>query len=334
MLRKTVLFFVLFAAMLWGEYNYNISNTNITIEDKQLYNYNRLRYDSDYTKDEFFLKFIGDVENYYGGNYIESQEFQNIRLLDADTKYSTKTNYHNYKNGSLDAKLYRLYGGYEDDKNRVVVGLQNIVMGVGRIWTPTNKFNPKNIYAIESDEIFGVNGFSYTRHLGVTSSLSGVVAQKADSTCKYALRYKTFYEVADIAIDIIKDNDTSMLGFEIEGDVLNTGAEMRSELAYDTKENSYEVIVGFDYGFVNGTTLIVEALYKSEFHDFYTAFSLRQSFNIFLDASLIYIDSFNSKESNYFSPSITYIYNDFNSFTIGAQIYDDNSYFFKWSLSF
>jgi hypothetical protein len=32
-----------------------------------------------------------------------------------------------------------------------ICSLQNISMGVGRIWTPTNSFNPKNIYALESD---------------------------------------------------------------------------------------------------------------------------------------------------------------------------------------
>jgi hypothetical protein len=61
-----------------------------------------------------------------------------------------------------------------------------------------------------------------------------------------------------------------------------------------------------------------------------------------LDASLLYIESFGDKNSRFISPSLSYTLNDYNTLTLGAQIFDgksesefkENSYFFKWSLSF
>jgi hypothetical protein len=76
----------------------------------------------------------------------------------------------------------------------------------------------------------------------------------------------------------------------------------------------------------------------------YTAVSLSYGFNIFLDGSLVYIESFDEKNSRFISPTLTYTLNDYNSFTLGAMIQNgdresefdqtQNRYFFKWLLSF
>ncbi|MCW8954703.1 MAG: hypothetical protein OQK48_07130, partial [Sulfurimonas sp.] len=134
--------------------------------------------------------------------------------------------------------------------------------------------------------------------------------------------------------------------------------------AGEEKEDFFQGIIGADYGFQNGVTAVIEALYSSrEFSydemalnldseimsnltssHFYTGLTLSYSFNIFLDASLLYIESFNDKNSRFISPSLTYTLNDNNSFTLGAMIQNgdsgsefgavDNTYYFKWALSF
>ncbi|MCK4737198.1 MAG: hypothetical protein KAT10_01455, partial [Sulfurimonas sp.] len=77
---------------------------------------------------------------------------------------------------------------------------------------------------------------------------------------------------------------------------------------------------------------------------FYTGLTLSYSFNIFLDASLLYIESYNDSNSRFISPSLTYTLNDNNSFMLGSMIQNgasssefgssDNTYYFKWALSF
>lgn len=374
MIKKLLLFLFLFLHVMYAEVDYKVSNTNITVsQNAYMYNYNRLRIQSDYEKDSFFGTVIADGVNYFGSSYMDSDEFNSLKLFHSDTAFKTQTSYKNYDSGSAYAKIYRLYAGYEDASNRVVAGLQNITMGVGHIWSATNLFNPKNIYALESDEIFGVTALSYTRYLDQTSSITFIASQKEDNKGKYGVRFKSLTRFGDIAIDAIISDETNMLGYEIEGNLLDTGIELRSEVAYiknsiatitgTDKVEYFQAIAGGDYGFENGLNITLEAMYSSEkflykemFLNFnrdilssitysrkYLGTTLDYNFNIFLDASLLYVESFDGKNSRFISPSLTYTINDYNSFTLGAQIQrgetqsgfnlDEDRYYFKWSLS-
>ncbi len=369
MIRIIGLLTLIFASMLFAEVDTRIENSNFTLsQEDTFYNYNRLRLQSNYSNENFFATCIGDGMNYYGNAYIGSQNFNYVKAQKSDTPFRTQTNFKNYGNGEAYAKLYRLYGGYEDAKNRVVVGLQNISMGVGRIWTPTNIFNPKNSYALEPDEVFGVSALSYTRYLDDTSHVMVVTSQKADHTFKSALRYKTFVEVADVALNVISSDKTKMIGYEVEGNLADIGVEVRSEGAYikhqfenmETKAFT-QMIVGADYGFKNGITLVGEMLYSSDTFSYnellqnqnsdilsnmvnanlYGAVGLSKSFNIFLDGSLSYIASLNSPHAHFFSPTLTYTLNDYNTFSLGALLYHGDifegfgkSYYFRYGLSF
>ncbi len=382
MLRRFFLASLLLASSLFGEFNYLVENTNFTIsqgstfptvQKEYLYNYNRLRLNMDYYEGNYFAKLIGDGVNYFGDEFVNSNDFKYIQQIQSDTPFKTQTSFKNYEQGSIYAKLYRLYAGYEDDKNRVTVGLQNITMGVGRFWTPTNLFNPKNIYALEPDEVFGVAALSYTRHINETTDLSITSSLREDNSLKYAARYKTFQEFSDIAIDAVYSDITKMIGYEVEANLGDTGIEVRSEGAYilsKLKPNMQDIdffqgIAGADYGFINGINLTIEALYSSKsfsyteifsnlnsdiltnltYSKFYTGTSLSYTFNIFLDGSLLYIESFNEKNSRFVSPTLTYTLNDFNTFIIGAMLqhgedgsefgsFKNNTYYLNYRLSF
>ncbi|NEW61425.1 hypothetical protein GSY74_09030 [Sulfurovum sp. bin170] len=350
--------------LLFAQIDIRIENSNFTIsDDSTLYNYNRLRLRNDYNKDNFFATFIGDGVNYYGKKYINSTTFSYLKEQKSDTPFATQTGFKNYEDGIAYAKLYRFYGGWEDDNNRIVLGLQNISMGVGRIWTPTNIFNPKNSYALEPDETFGVMALSYTRHINDTSHITVVTSQKEDDSFKSALQYKTFLDIVDVAIDIISSDNTQMIGYEIEGNLADTGVELRSEgayIKYDSEEFT-QFIVGADYGFKNGITVVGETLYNSKIFSYtelienqssdissnmlnsnlYVALGLSKSFNIFLDGSLSYIGSLDDRSSSFISSTLSYTLNDYNSFSLGALIYRGNgfkdignSYYFRYGLSF
>ncbi len=383
MLKKIGLVLLVLICPLYADFDYTVNNTNFTIaqgsvfpnEDKTyLYNYNRLRFRGDYTDENLFSTLIADSVNYLGHDYVNSNSFEYVKQLEADVPFKTQTAFDDYYEGNTYAKLYRLYGGYEDDKDRVVIGLQNITMGVGRIWTPTNLFNPKNTYALEPDETYGVAALSYTRHLNETSQISAVASQKADHSFKYAASCKSYLEYGDVGINLIYSNDTKMVGYELEGDLSNTGVEVRSEGAYiqhdlktvngQEEKEFFQGILGADYGYENGVTIVAEVLYSSQkfsdeevflnldseilsnlvYSSLYTAVSLSYSFNIYLDGSFLYIESFNDKNSRFLLPTLTYTLNDYNAFIVGAMIQNgpegsefgkmENLYYFKYSLSF
>ncbi len=384
------LFFLSAALPLFAEMDYTVTNTNYTISQpslfpaddaRYLYNYDRLRLNSDYKQERYFATFIGDVVNYLGHDYVTSDSFDYVKLVKSDTPFKTQTTFYDYYEGVVYAKLYRLYAGYEDAQNRLIFGLQNITMGVGRIWTPTNLFNPRNTYALEPDEVFGVAALSYTRYVSGTSHITAVVSQKEDRSFKYAARYKAFLEYADVALDLVSSDETFMIGYEVEGNLADTGIEIRSEGAYikNTLTSSYnpvtgvtghedtaffQGIVGADYGFENGVTVTGEALYSSETFSyaqlllnydseivsnlvqsyFYTGVTVSYAFNLFLDGSLTYIESFGEQNSRFITPAVTYTLNDYNSFSVGAMLQNGpadsefgifgNTCYFRYSLSF
>ncbi len=383
MFRKFVLFVSVLCA-LHADFDYTISNTNFTISQgaslpfenrEYIYNYDRFRFRGDYVQEKFYGSVIADAVNYLGHDFIQSTGYTLIKNQESDTPFKTQTSYSNYHEGEAYAKLYRAYAGYEDEENRVTFGLQNITMGVGRIWTPSNLFNPRNTYAFEPDEVYGVAALNYTRYIDDTSHLTAVVSQKKDKSYKYAARYKGFLEFADIAVNTIYSDNTRMIAYELEGNLADTGVELRSEGAYIKSEfktsliqkedkEFFQGIVGADYGFENGLTLTGEALYSSEsfsyeelllnldseissnlnFSKFYMGTTLNYSVNIFLDASLVYIESFNEHNSRFISPTLSYTLNDYNTFVLGALIHAGpsgsefgsfgNSYYLKYLLSF
>ena len=386
MKAKVTSLLLLFSSLLNAALEYQVTNTNFTlsqgsiepnVDTRYLYNYNRLRLRSDYTTDSFFVTFIGDGVNYFGHEYIDSPTFQYIKQQASDTPFKTQTTYYDYYEGSVYAKLYRLYAGYEDESNRMVIGLQNITMGVGRLWTPTNLFNPRNTYAVEPDEVFGVAALSYTRHLSSTADITVVASQKADHSFKYAASLKGYLTFGDIAANVVSSDETLMIGYELEGNLGESGVEVRSEGAYiknsairidahgtTETEAFFQGIVGADYGFENGITVVGEALYSSKKFDyatvlenlhseiipnlvlsnFYLGGTISYTFNLFLDGSVTYIESFNTKNSRFISPVLTYSINDYNTLSLGAMVQSgpqksefgsfENSYYLRYELSF
>lgn len=360
-MKNFLIILFVFTSCLYAETDYRVENSNIQINDTNSYNYNRLRLNINYTQDQYFGTVIADAVNYYGESYTDSLEFNVLKNIKSDTPISTQTTFKDYGKGEAYAKIYRAYGGFEDGKNRLTIGLQNITMGVGRFWNPTNLFNPKNIYAIEPDETYGVMAMSYTRHMDETTDIALVGSIRDNKSFKYAARFKSFLEYAELGFDLLVSDQTKMIGYEVEANLFDTGIEVRSEGAYISSKLNFfqddteffQAVFGADYGFVNGVNLTVESLYSSKkFNDlliysnidseivqnmtnstFYAGASLSYVFNIFLDGSLLYIDSFDSHDP-FTSATLTYTLNDYNSFILGAMAQDDETYYFKWQLSF
>lgn len=374
------------------EQTFSVENTNFTIdqatafpglatETSYLYNYDRLRLNGTLTSGGLYATVIADLVNYYGYDYVNSDDFRYVELLKPDIPFNTRTSFHDYGSGSVYAKFHRLYGGYEDDRQRVTVGVQKITMGVGRIWTPTDLFNPKNSFALEPDEVFGVLAAVYAYSPSQLSTLRGIVSMKEDRSYKYAAGYKAFLEGADLGLNVIYSDQTTMLGYEAEGNFFDTGAEWRSEGGYfknttqcrptiapctqaELSREFFQAIAGFDYGFENGITWTVEGYYSSETFSYeqiiryynseilsnmvqskvYIGTSLAYDFNLFLGASLLYIESFNTHNSRFVVPTLTYTLNDHNTFSLNAMLNGGsvqsefgpfgNTFSFKWQLSF
>ena len=265
----------LLPGVLRAEHVPSVENTNYTIRtgatetaDATWLNYNRLRVKDAWQRGAWFMTAIGDIEHYLGREFITGEGFERYRDRAPDTPFSTRTRQGEYGEGVYYAELYRLYGGYVDASHRVSFGLQKISMGVGRIWNPTDLFNPKNPLALEPDEVFGVFALSYTRTLGDLSELQVVAAEREDHTGKYAGRFKSSHELADVAVNGVEADDVRMVGYEIEGEWGRYGAGWRSEGGwFDDKvlnETFFQAIAGVDRAFSDDSVLTAEWLHSSK----------------------------------------------------------------------
>ena len=366
-----------------ADFEWRVENSNFMLsqasldpqeDERYFYNYNRMRVRTDWTHDAWFATAIGDILNYLGSDYIHSVSFDYLGQIHSDTPFKTQTVFSDYGNGAASARLYRLYGGYDDGKNRIVAGLQNISMGVGQIWTPSNLYNPINTYALEPDETYGVAALTASRYFSENTQIYAAVSQKEDRSYKYAAGAKTTIGIADVALNAIKSDETKMFGYTIQSDLGDTGIEVYSEGAWikatlqamNGKEEAefFQGIIGADYAFQGGLDLTVEALYSSEtftYNDilrniqselrndlvmshFYLGTTMSYDFTIYLSTSLLYIESFSDTNSRFVSPTLTYTLNDNNTFMLGARIEGGppqsefgmfgNTYYFKYILNF
>jgi len=349
---KIVKILLIFTIGSWAfENEYSIENTNFTLslvpystDERIFYNYNRLRLDYTLKEENWYINFIGDIDNYYGKEYVQSDEYLFLRMIKADTPFDIETHTHHYDGGELFGRVHRLNIGYNDETHRLVFGLQKITMGVGRIWTPTDLFNPRNPLALEPDQIFGAYALSYTYAFDKTTEMMGVVSQRHDKSYKYAGRLKGYVGFADIALDFLHSNDAQMIGYEIEGDLFDTGIEWRSEGGYFKDKildkTFYQGILGVDYGFQNGVTAVLEWLHTSKTYSAlevlnmqnstlsgnrfissdYIGSSLSYDFTLMLQGSASAIYSIDDN-SMFASPVLVYSLDDETTVSLGALLY-------------
>lgn len=349
-----LLTFSVIPLMAW-EQEYSVENSNFTLsvvpygeEERVWYNYNRVRFNYTLREGNWYVSFICDADNYYSKHYIQSDEYTLLRTLKADTPFDIETDSHTYDNGELFGRVHRLNIGYADEKHNIILGLQKISLGVGRIWTPTDLFNSRNPLTLEPDQIYGAFGLSYTYTFSTTGQMMVVVSQRADDSYKYAARVKQHFEgVGDIALSFFSGNDAQMIAYEIEGDLADTGIEWHSEGGYlkdkllDT--SFFQGVLGVDYAFNNGLTLSVEYLYSSATYtpeeileyrnsslgsnrftsNNYIGSTAAYEFNLLWSGSVTMIYSF-GEQSIFASPVVNYSLGDETTVSLGALLYGGN----------
>lgn len=350
-MMRGLLFGILFSLSAGGaEYETTFENSNFTLSmpmegsgEHKLYNSNRFRLSEHIREENWFLTAIGDIQNHLGYDILNSESFKRSDAVRADVPFEVRSGSAEYTEGELYGRIYRLYGGYSDEKHRVSLGLQKVSMGVGRIWNPTDLFNPKNPLALEPDEVEGVFALAYTYSPSSLSQISGVAAMREDKSFKYAGRIKGYLAVSDAALNVIEADDVRMVGYELEGELMKSGVELRSEGGWFEdkilRTQFFQGLIGADYAFENSLSVAIEWLHSSKIferalrisllsgmpnnlvqsHD-YGGISSGYEFDPFFYGSCSAIISADDG-SFYLSPSVKYALDDDASLSIGALLY-------------
>ncbi|MCK5111145.1 MAG: hypothetical protein KAQ94_06460 [Arcobacteraceae bacterium] len=279
-----------------------LENTNIitSTTSSELKDYNRLRLDTlieDEKYENTFIKIIIDNTNNYN---------------------------HKIKKNVNKTDFYRGYLKYTGEKHLFAAGLQRIPFGVGRIWNPIDIFNPIDSTSIETSERKGVESIRYEYAIGDLSNLDVTYSKR-----KSAFRIKGYLDVADAALVILDDDkqNQEILGYELEGELLNSGIELRSEGGYfkDTITNtdSYKYIVGGEYGFENSLTILGEYKYESKTKSRHLGSTASYQVDALLSLNLLVIKNLEDK-SYILTPSINYSLDDEVTLSVGMFDYSSN----------
>jgi hypothetical protein len=252
-------------------FDWRLSNTNHLIGDRDhTVDYNRLRLEGRANlSDRFTLHGTVDNEPLTGRTYRQSEAFQTARSaltpLFFDPYYTTYESQTHLNR----LYLYRLYGTYEMDRATLHAGFLRIPFGVGRIWTPTDQFNPLNIHSIETGERLGVSALHGVIYTGDLSQLELIGTIGADRRLdKSGLLYKAPLLGSHSGISLIKTPAFKMAGAQSEWHIGQSGALGRFEGGWffdrpGGEPAYFRGLIGLDHGFRDGLSMAIEALYDS-----------------------------------------------------------------------
>ena len=301
---------------------FSLENTNIPGYD-ELYNefdFNRLRA-------EFTLKH----EQYH--------DFTATVTVDNETLYRENP-------GILasDTSIYRAYFEYSGARHFWVIGKQRIPLGVGKFWNPIDVFNPIDIQAIEPNERPGTETVRYEYAINELSNIDANISRG-----KRSVRVKGYLEFVDVALvgEWDDDNDLDIIGWEIEGELADTGIELRSEGGsfHNRKSGSRhtEFIVGAEYGFINSLVLLGEYHYLDALDIDQVGLSVSFIPVILWNCSLLTVTDLDDG-SGFISPVLEYSLSDEMTLSAGAFFYhgaDDSNlgagssrFFMRWFIHF
>ena len=168
------------------------------------------------------------------------------------------------KNFQLTHFIDRLYLRQDFKRGNIILGRQRIAMGTGRIWNPTDLFNPVNpasYFKIEKDGADAVSGkFAFGNF---TDFLAVFNPQEKIRNSNYGFRFRTNYSGYDLSLMGGYFDDRIIIGGDFAGSVLNAGVRGEGIISVD-KSNSKDRFIKFILGIDNQFTPKVYAL--AEYH--------------------------------------------------------------------
>lgn len=167
--------------------------------------------------------------------------------------------------------LYRGWISYDVADVSLKVGRQRVAWGSGRIWNPTDRFNPVQPTALELDQKLGVDAaalqWNYSHSAYVLAVASPASVANA-AVRKLALRWQDTWGDFDLSMMVGRIADESILGMDVTGNLRDAGIRVEWMQAKNPREGAYgQIVAGLDYTwnnswFPNGLYTAIEYFYN------------------------------------------------------------------------
>ncbi len=190
------------------------------------------------------------------------------------TYFHFSKNLINGENVRLDHTIDRMFLKYSAASFDLTIGRQRIAWGTGRVWNPTDLFNPFNPAAVDKEEKDGVDAITLQIPLGTLSNVTVVYAPlKASRESSTGARIHSNTEGYDFSVMGGYFNERVILGGDVAGSL--GGAGIRGEATYTWEQSGIrnlnnrrfaKFIVGVDYQFSNSLYVIAEYHFNGEGH--------------------------------------------------------------------
>jgi hypothetical protein len=274
-------FLILLLALLWlvesaaaldlsGQYTNLLFETRDSLNSNRITDLNRLRLKLEGEQGPFHFHLAYDHELLWGGMVSDPVISEVLgqpdpTWMDAGMVLSRRSRFH------WRHTLYRGWLEYDAGGVIIKVGRQRIAWGSGRIWNPTDRFNPVQPTALEPEQKLGVDAAVLQWNYTANGSLLAVAAPARSAyqtSRKLALRWQDTFDEFDIALMAGRINDENIFGFDFTGNLGDAAVRLEWMQAKNPLEGGYgQLATGIDYTwshawFPNGLYLAIEYFYN------------------------------------------------------------------------
>jgi hypothetical protein len=170
-----------------------------------------------------------------------------------------------YAGDELDWKvsLHRLYMRVNSNKADFSLGRQRIAWGTGRIWNPTDLFNPVSPLTLEPGEYRGADSVHVVlRPADLLQVEVAAAIGNDEEDRRYGARASTSIGSYEYSVIAGRFRERNVVGFDFTGYIGDAG--FRGEFTWsDDEERDYiQGVLSYEYTFPNSLTVLAEYLYN------------------------------------------------------------------------
>ncbi|MDH3252628.1 MAG: hypothetical protein OEM41_07535 [Ignavibacteria bacterium] len=181
-----------------------------------------------------------------------------------DLRWESVTGAH----GSLAHFIDRLYFRQNFLTSSLTIGRQRIQWGTGRVWNPTDVFNPINPANVDKIEKDGADAVSYTYYFGSFTDLELVWnPENGFRQWNAGARFRTNYAEYDMSVIGGYFDKRGMIGGDFAGNLATAGVRGEGVYWFERKgvgDAFLRCILGIDYQFTGTLYGLLEYQYNDE----------------------------------------------------------------------
>ncbi|MDX8410021.1 MAG: hypothetical protein R8J84_08310 [Mariprofundales bacterium] len=245
---------LLSAAELSGHYTNLMLHSDDSLGRVGSSDINRLRLTVDHVAGDWSGRLSYDHE-FFWGHAVRDPTFAALSRLPQPTWVDATATIGQAQSYHWRHTLYRGWLQYERPALRLTVGRQRIAWGSGRIWNPTDRFNPLDPTAIEPDQRLGVDAVLGEWRYSASGSLSAITApgrQAHRLRRKTVLRWRDTLADTDLALTAGGVGRSRLMGLDVTANLGGAGGRLEWMQSWGGGEAFGQLVTGLDYTLNNG----------------------------------------------------------------------------------